>query len=161
MIRRPPRSTRTDTLFPYTTLFRSSRLHGATVEALPEPADGPNDDGVVEEGVGDEDRPHRLVEVDADRASRSEQGQERRADHDSGQHERHRHQRGDGVTAAELGGDEHGGGRESEGDRNGGGRQGPPQRDPRHTGQGGAAEDVDDTRTEESRGGKERARTDK
>src|SRR3546814_15042991 len=27
MIRRPPRSTRTDTLFPYTTLFRSA-LHG-------------------------------------------------------------------------------------------------------------------------------------
>src|SRR3546814_8781643 len=27
MIRRPPRSTRTDTLFPYTTLFRSARLH--------------------------------------------------------------------------------------------------------------------------------------
>src|SRR3546814_11435308 len=26
MIRRPPRSTRTDTLFPYTTLFRSFRL---------------------------------------------------------------------------------------------------------------------------------------
>src|SRR3546814_1569052 len=26
MIRRPPRSTRTDTLFPYTTLFRSSPL---------------------------------------------------------------------------------------------------------------------------------------
>src|SRR3546814_1074626 len=26
MIRRPPRSTRTDTLFPYTTLFRSYRL---------------------------------------------------------------------------------------------------------------------------------------
>src|SRR3546814_5592511 len=26
MIRRPPRSTRTDTLFPYTTLFRSPRL---------------------------------------------------------------------------------------------------------------------------------------
>src|SRR3546814_1777354 len=25
MIRRPPRSTRTDTLFPYTTLFRSTR----------------------------------------------------------------------------------------------------------------------------------------
>src|SRR3546814_5393728 len=29
MIRRPPRSTRTDTLFPYTTLFRSSRCEGA------------------------------------------------------------------------------------------------------------------------------------
>src|SRR3546814_18008030 len=27
MIRRPPRSTRTDTLFPYTTLFRSARRH--------------------------------------------------------------------------------------------------------------------------------------
>src|SRR3546814_11884139 len=27
MIRRPPRSTRTDTLFPYTTLFRSSGCH--------------------------------------------------------------------------------------------------------------------------------------
>src|SRR3546814_6598537 len=26
-IRRPPRSTRTDTLFPYTTLFRSERAH--------------------------------------------------------------------------------------------------------------------------------------
>src|SRR3546814_5582413 len=36
MIRRPPRSTRTDTLFPYTTLFRSDRLgepshHDATL----------------------------------------------------------------------------------------------------------------------------------
>src|SRR3546814_10783387 len=28
MIRRPPRSTRTDTLFPYTTLFRSPTLTG-------------------------------------------------------------------------------------------------------------------------------------
>src|SRR3546814_11308972 len=27
MIRRPPRPTRTDTLFPYTTLFRSARAH--------------------------------------------------------------------------------------------------------------------------------------
>src|SRR3546814_4802887 len=32
MIRRPPRSTRTDTLFPYTTLFRSHDL-GVLVEA--------------------------------------------------------------------------------------------------------------------------------
>src|SRR3546814_8875112 len=29
MIRRPPRSTRTDTLFPYTTLFRSGLYHYA------------------------------------------------------------------------------------------------------------------------------------
>src|SRR3546814_8489879 len=28
MIRRPPRSTRTDTLFPYTTLFRSAEVPG-------------------------------------------------------------------------------------------------------------------------------------
>src|SRR3546814_17230476 len=32
MIRRPPRSTRTDTLFPYTTLFRS--LHILEVQAI-------------------------------------------------------------------------------------------------------------------------------
>src|SRR3546814_3297789 len=30
MIRRPPRSTRTDTLFPYTTLFRSRHNRGCT-----------------------------------------------------------------------------------------------------------------------------------
>src|SRR3546814_10347948 len=30
MIRRPPRSTRTDTLFPYTTLFRSCLIHAVT-----------------------------------------------------------------------------------------------------------------------------------
>src|SRR3546814_3616528 len=36
MIRRPPRSTRTDTLFPYTTLFRS---HGELQAALHQPVD--------------------------------------------------------------------------------------------------------------------------
>src|SRR3546814_6252026 len=41
MIRRPPRSTRTDTLFPYTTLFRSALLvgdilrHAAATEIMP------------------------------------------------------------------------------------------------------------------------------
>src|SRR3546814_15871033 len=35
MIRRPPRSTRTDTLFPYTTLFRSSHtLQSVALQAL-------------------------------------------------------------------------------------------------------------------------------
>src|SRR3546814_11653902 len=33
MIRRPPRSTRTDTLFPYTTLFRSGRDAAADIAA--------------------------------------------------------------------------------------------------------------------------------
>src|SRR3546814_4317541 len=39
MIRRPPRSTRTDTLFPYTTLFRSGPgpLRGATRARLTRP----------------------------------------------------------------------------------------------------------------------------
>src|SRR3546814_17587186 len=33
MLRRPPRSTRTDTLFPYTSLFRSGALHPAVHRA--------------------------------------------------------------------------------------------------------------------------------
>src|SRR3546814_2683466 len=36
MIRRPPRSTRTDTLFPYTTLFRSAFLRRDRVQRLDE-----------------------------------------------------------------------------------------------------------------------------
>src|SRR3546814_7519273 len=35
MIRRPPRSTRTDTLFPYTTLFRSTRAISNSVHTKP------------------------------------------------------------------------------------------------------------------------------
>src|SRR3546814_18416225 len=38
MIRRPPRSTRTDTLFPYTTLFRSE-IRDARIEQCPPFAD--------------------------------------------------------------------------------------------------------------------------
>src|SRR3546814_10311904 len=34
MIRRPPRSTRTDTLFPYTTLFRSYQIAGLDDHAV-------------------------------------------------------------------------------------------------------------------------------
>src|SRR3546814_1646190 len=34
MIRRPPRSTRTDTLFPYTTLFRSGPCHSPYFQAV-------------------------------------------------------------------------------------------------------------------------------
>src|SRR3546814_17199218 len=36
MIRRPPRSTRTDTLFPYTTLFRSEALQNTNVRLVEE-----------------------------------------------------------------------------------------------------------------------------
>src|SRR3546814_12079932 len=45
MIRRPPRSTRTDTLFPYTTLFRSNV--GWWDEATHEAAVGPKAEQVV------------------------------------------------------------------------------------------------------------------
>src|SRR3546814_5755658 len=37
MIRRPPRSTRTDTLFPYTTLFRSAEQRAAGEQAEHDP----------------------------------------------------------------------------------------------------------------------------
>src|SRR3546814_9032751 len=45
MIRRPPRSTRTDTLFPYTTLFRS--LYPHLPRALLRIVQGPARDGVA------------------------------------------------------------------------------------------------------------------
>src|SRR3546814_5356441 len=47
MIRRPPRSTRTDTLFPYTTLFRSpwDRLSGRLPGVRPDLAPGLSGDG--------------------------------------------------------------------------------------------------------------------
>src|SRR3546814_6702021 len=55
MILRPPRSTRTDTLFPYTTLFRSLRVHR-------ERADRVQAEAVVEvlEGVVEDDEGHAL-----------------------------------------------------------------------------------------------------
>src|SRR3546814_11230182 len=40
MIRRPPRSTRTDTLFPYTTLFRAVRAMRDARRPRPEPVEG-------------------------------------------------------------------------------------------------------------------------
>src|SRR3546814_5087843 len=41
MIQRPPRSTRTDTLFPYTTLFRSCRFTSALSIAIAAPPSDP------------------------------------------------------------------------------------------------------------------------
>src|SRR3546814_8078172 len=40
MIRRPPRSTRTDTLFPYTTLFRAGRHSETRASSPPRPGKG-------------------------------------------------------------------------------------------------------------------------
>src|SRR3546814_2434860 len=56
MIRRPPRSTRTDTLFPYTTLFRSLFAQG---EAL---AFGKTADEVRAEGVDETLVAHKTFE---------------------------------------------------------------------------------------------------
>src|SRR3546814_5191800 len=64
MIRRPPRSTRTDTLFPYTTLFRSLRP-GRPLRRTPD--DGHGDTGLLRADVDQQgarrhsaqDRPRR------------------------------------------------------------------------------------------------------
>src|SRR3546814_21027988 len=47
MIRRPPRSTRTDTLFPYTTLFRSIHVRISTQMATHGPAGSTADPGIA------------------------------------------------------------------------------------------------------------------
>src|SRR3546814_2850030 len=59
MIRRPPRSTRTDTLFPYTTLFRSSAP--APALAYPDTARGDTVDPQFGVDVAD---PYRWLEDD-------------------------------------------------------------------------------------------------
>src|SRR3546814_12692085 len=70
MIRSPPRSTRTDTLFPYTTLFRSALgpAHGIMFERVPqaeqeqeERAFGP---GTQSAGTGRRDE-HQRVDFEA------------------------------------------------------------------------------------------------
>src|SRR3546814_15261633 len=62
MLRRPPRSTRTDTLFPYTTLFRSvdlgrcqvlGALAAVTVLAHREPAAQRNDRAIEARGLNE------------------------------------------------------------------------------------------------------------
>src|SRR3546814_19618645 len=53
MIRRPPRSTRTDTLFPYTTLFRSlDERQRRTLLTLRHTRDGRNGDAALARDVG-------------------------------------------------------------------------------------------------------------
>src|SRR3546814_9465108 len=66
MIRLPPRSTRTDTLFPYTTLFRSCRGWSCPRRSCPRPA--PGDRPVIARRLG-------IVGIGLgrDRADRSEE----------------------------------------------------------------------------------------
>src|SRR3546814_1171475 len=51
MIRRPPRSTRTDTLFPYTTLFRSTDPAGRLLGPLKATHYGVGDVGLLSTGI--------------------------------------------------------------------------------------------------------------
>src|SRR3546814_19893539 len=68
MIRRPPRSTRTDTLFPYTTLFRSLHLMGSNRAELAKMNEGARRKGeeLVYPAAESRSRPPRahLVQVE-------------------------------------------------------------------------------------------------
>src|SRR3546814_13367783 len=100
MIRRPPRSTRTDTLFPYTTLFRSAEAHDAD----------------------------RVVAQDGDQvAGKACDGELREADHAAVAGQHHKRQR-DGaedqriaadMVGEELGGDDRVGEKETAGETGG------------------------------------------
>src|SRR3546814_7586242 len=59
MIRRPPRSTRTDTLFPYTTLFRSEAFVMRLAVAFPQPDKDAEDARVALRG----ERPIGVLDV--------------------------------------------------------------------------------------------------
>src|SRR3546814_5704647 len=70
MIRRPPRSTRTDTLFPYTTLFRSAVCAFELLQRVDEPVEQRPEGGGGDEvndrfGIGrrleDRPAPHQLA----------------------------------------------------------------------------------------------------
>src|SRR3546814_6980218 len=83
MIRRPPRSTRTDTLFPYTTLFRSERKCGAQREIYESELEGI--------GVGDgnrERRRWRQAPMRLDRDGEKSCDRERRDQHHDDLHRR-------------------------------------------------------------------------
>src|SRR3546814_1960391 len=95
MIRRPPRSTRTDTLFPYTTLFRSDAGEDEIEifrRALARP-DARNESAVLLQIVGRllgiEDH-RRIEEAEEDDAERIERHLERRAMLKRGGHRDHR-----------------------------------------------------------------------
>src|SRR3546814_14602430 len=76
MIRRPPRSTRTDTLFPYTTLFRSPRpeagdpIGGAKQYSLRPGAELEHQDYRARPGFGEYAREHQQTLADARNSDR-------------------------------------------------------------------------------------------
>src|SRR3546814_3015769 len=83
MVRRPPRSTRTDTLFPYTTLFRSGRPESDEGHEARAPAEG----GI--EGAA-EQRPKHGAERPADSDIAHQAGRLSRRSHVADDRHRHR-----------------------------------------------------------------------
>src|SRR3546814_1029237 len=82
MVRRPPRSTRTDTLFPYTTLFRSYLRFAFAAEPVRHDPVRPLDDGIMRalwmtpaelQAENDRHRSPLVWRVVADFLSRSEE----------------------------------------------------------------------------------------
>src|SRR3546814_17530655 len=76
MIRRPPRSTRTDTLFPYTTLFRSrDQLHQSRIAnaRLGAGIDDDVDAAAVDAGVGEDQAAGAVARGDDDRVAIADQ----------------------------------------------------------------------------------------
>src|SRR3546814_8345662 len=74
MIRRPPRSTRTDTLFPYTTLFRSTEVLTAGAGTPEDPANTA-DDRTYTATVTDADASYRITLFESDNVTRSSTGE--------------------------------------------------------------------------------------
>src|SRR3546814_6049815 len=73
MIRRPPRSTRTDTLFPYTTLFRSGRGRSGRRGHLGQHRAAANPEAQRFAGRRRGDQDHGLAEVARQATRRSEE----------------------------------------------------------------------------------------
>src|SRR3546814_4450294 len=84
MIRRPPRSTRTDTLFPYTTLFRShASLDWPQVKVAQQ--EGCDPEGHADQAAGDGGRP--LAEAPVRRADKQKGADDAREQHPGIEHE--------------------------------------------------------------------------
>lgn len=118
------------------------------VELCPQPAHRAYDDGVVEEDVREEDGPHGGVQPDApqfvEEPAATEQREERGADDDGRQHERHRDRRSQRPLAGEVEPREdiRAGQRDQQRER--GGRQRLPGGEPEHALHVGAAEHLTD-----------------
>src|SRR3546814_3337658 len=72
MMRRPPRSTRTDTLFPYTTLFRSCVHHPFVEQLRPDIGDHPRRRDFLAADQLDADRPAAIDQHLRDRAAQAD-----------------------------------------------------------------------------------------